>query len=130
MQEVPSDTEDDLKLDFEPEVLPPCPRTNRSPKSGLYLTPWLLDFSTRKWLHFLYSDWYVFLPSILSLSWSKPSHIVCVVSHTLEIKLSIVNFSDYEEIEDLCKLDYDSLYFNQQFEMKLKEEYDSGNLCF
>lgn len=69
VKEVPSDTEDVLMLDFEPEVLPPSPRTNRPPKSG------------------------------------------------------------YEEIEDLFELDYDSLYFNQQFEMKLKEEYESDTLC-
>ncbi|XP_020261507.1 uncharacterized protein LOC109837605 [Asparagus officinalis] len=61
VKEIPSDTEDSLKLEFEEEVLPPSPRVNAHSKSG------------------------------------------------------------YENIEDLFELD-DSLYFDQQFELKLKEE--------
>ncbi|ONK80665.1 uncharacterized protein A4U43_C01F20350 [Asparagus officinalis] len=37
--------------------------------------------------------------------------------------------SGYENIEDLFELD-DSLYFDQQFEIKLKEEDESDVACF
>lgn len=44
IQEFPSDTEDILKLDSEPEVLPPSPWTNQPPKSGLSLNTILKFF--------------------------------------------------------------------------------------
>ncbi|ONK77960.1 uncharacterized protein A4U43_C02F12730 [Asparagus officinalis] len=69
LQEIPSDTEDSLTLEFEQDVLPPSPRVNAHSKSG------------------------------------------------------------YENIEDLFELD-DSLYFDQQFEIKLKEEDESDVACF
>ena len=52
------------------------------------------------------------------------------VSHTLETKIKLFStFSGYEEIDDPFELDYDSLYFGQQFEIKLKEEYESDTAC-
>ncbi|ONK57045.1 uncharacterized protein A4U43_C10F16030 [Asparagus officinalis] len=69
-EEIPSDTEDILKLEFEPEVLPPSPRANVRSKSV------------------------------------------------------------YEKIEDLFELDYDFLYFDRQYEIKLKEEDESDVACF
>lgn len=70
VKEVPSDTEDVLKLEFEPEVLPLSPKTDSLPKSG------------------------------------------------------------YEEFEDLFDLDFAPLYFDQRFEMKLKDEYETEAACF